>query len=109
PQKIIAAGGGVENQTWTQIVSDVTGLKQVCVREKGFSAPYGDAYMAGYGSGVFKDFTVLREKWVKIVKTIEPDLKVQKEYKKYYKVYRRLYRHTKEDMHKLSELSLKEN
>ena len=68
PQKIIAAGGGVENQTWTQIVSDVTGLKQVCVREKGFSAPYGDAYMAGYGSGVFKDFTVLREKWVKWIR-----------------------------------------
>jgi xylulokinase len=107
PKKIIAAGGGAENHTWTQIVSDVTGLKQICIKENGFSAPYGDAYMAGYGAGLFKDFTTLREKWVKIIKTIEPNLKAHKEYKEYYRVYRKLYNHIKEDIHKLAELSLK--
>jgi xylulokinase len=104
PKRIISAGGGVENKTWTQIVSDVTGLRQICVGKKGFSAPLGDAYMAGFGAGIFKDFSVLREKWVRGTRAIEPDKKSHIKYCEYLRIYRNLYERTKEDIHYLAEL-----
>lgn len=105
PKKIIAAGGGVENSTWTQIVSDVTGLKQVCMGKNGFSAPLGDAYMGGFSTGVFKDFSVLKDKWVKIARVIEPDEEIHRKYSEYLKIYKKLYESTKEDIHSLAEIS----
>jgi xylulokinase len=105
PKRIIAAGGGVENHIWTQIVSDVTGLKQICIGEKGLSAPLGDAYMAGFGSGIFKDFSVLKEKWVKTLRVVEPDYKAHGKYREYFNIYKDLYEHTKEDMHRLADSS----
>lgn len=105
PKKIIAAGGGVENSIWTQIVSDVTGLRQICIGEKGFSAPLGDAYMAGLSTGIFKNFSVLKEKWVKTVRVIEPDENAHRKYQKYLPIYKNLYARTKEDIHRLVELS----
>jgi len=101
PKRIISAGGGIENETWTQIVSDVTGLKQICIGERGLSAPLGDAYMAGFGTGIFKDFSTLEEKWVKKTRVIEPDKKTHIKYKKYLKIYKNLYKSTKEDIHRL--------
>jgi len=107
PKKIIAAGGGIESRIWTQIVSDVTGLRQICIGENGFSAPLGNAYIAGFSTGIFKDFSVLKEKWVKTARVIEPDNKAHRKYKQYLTIYKNLYNHTKEDMHRLAELSTK--
>ena len=87
------------------IVSDVTGLRQLCIGEKGFSAPLGNAYMAGFSTGIFKDFSVLKEKWVKTARVIEPDGKAHRKYKEYLTIYKNLYEHTKEDIHRLAELS----
>jgi xylulokinase len=105
PKRVISAGGGIENRTWTQIVSDVTGLKQICIGEKGFSAPLGDAYMAGFGTDIFKDFSILKEKWVKRARVIEPDEKTHRKYKEYLTIYKNLYERTREDIHRLVTLS----
>jgi len=84
----------------------LTGLKQICIGVKGFSAPFGDAYIAGFGSSIFKDFSVLKEKWVKTARVIRPDDKAHRKYKEYLKIYKNLYEHTKEDIHRLAELSI---
>jgi len=105
PKRIISAGGGIENETWTQIVSDVTGLKQICIGESGYNAPVGNAYMAGFGIGLFKNFSMLKNKWVNKESIIEPDKKKHLKYKKYLKIYRSLYKNTKEEIHKLVKLS----
>ncbi len=105
PKKIIAAGGGVQNKSWTQIVSDVTGLAQGCIGERGFTAPMGDAYMAGFGTGIFKDFSVLRQKWIKAARAIEPDAKSHAKYREYLRIYKNLYERTKQDIHRLAEMS----
>jgi xylulokinase len=34
---------------------------------------YGDAYLAGYAAGIFSNSKLLKQKWVKIARTVEPD------------------------------------
>jgi xylulokinase len=70
PTRVVATGGGAQSELWTQIVSDITGMPQECIQNPG--APYGDAYLAGYGVGLFKNFETLRKRWVKTTKIIHP-------------------------------------
>jgi xylulokinase len=104
PKQIIASGGGTENKAWTQIVSDITGLKQTCILEKELSAPIGDAYMAGYGTGIFKNFEILKREWIKKDREIEPDEKANKKYIEYFTIYKNIYKNTKGDIHRLGTL-----
>ena len=61
-QRIVSTAGGTRSEVWTQIVSDVIGMDQdVIVNPVG--APYGNAFMAGYGAGLFNDPKGLRELW----------------------------------------------
>jgi xylulokinase len=105
PKRIISAGGGVANKTWTQIVSDVTGLGQTCVGDSGFIASLGNAYMAGFGTGIFKDFSTLKEKWSKKRRVVETNKRIHLLYKKYIKIYKNLYKKTRDDIHGLVMLS----
>jgi xylulokinase len=100
----IAAGGGTKSQVWTQIVSDVLGQDQELVASP-YGAPYGDAYLAGYGVGLFKDLNVLRERWVQPAGKVQHNPQVRPVYDRYYEVYRGLYEPLKEHMHVLARLS----
>ena len=51
PERLVAVGGGAQNLLWMQIVSDVTGMRQI-VPARTIGACYGDAFLAGLGSGV---------------------------------------------------------
>lgn len=99
----ISVGGGIKTELWVRIMSDVTGKKQKCVSEF-IGAPLGDAYLAGYGVGLFNNLNPLRDKWVKMKQTIEPDMQNYKKYQDYYHIYRNLYPHTRKDMHALTAL-----
>jgi len=101
PRKIISAGGGTKNRAWVQIISDVTGLPQLVYGIQAPSAPLGNAYMAGFGVGVFDDFNKLKESWLGKPKKIEPDYNNNKKYKEYFKIYKKLYENTKLQMHEL--------
>lgn len=100
-RRFISAGGGTKSRLWVSIVSDVTGIPQECVSES-IGAPLGDAYLAGYGAGIFKDLSTLRKTWVKRGETVKPHWQRNRRYQDYYQVYRSLYPHTKEDMHRLA-------
>ncbi len=103
-KRMVATGGGARNTLWMQIMSDVTGIP-IEIPESNYGSPYGCAYLAGYGAGVFKDFDVLINQWVRIARRLEPDPATGHIYERYYEVYRRTYEHVKEDMHDLCRLS----
>jgi xylulokinase len=104
PRRLVALGGGARSELWRQIVSNVTGHTLECV-ERDVGAPLADAFLAGYGIGLFDDFSQLSESWVRIGEIVSPDPECSSVYDRYYSVYRRLYERTKEDMHELTCLS----
>jgi xylulokinase len=101
PRRVVAVGGGVQDPVWLQICSDVTGLAQG-VPQRIVGAAYGDAYLAGYAAGLFRDSQPLREHWVKIGRAIEPNPRVKPTYDELYEIYRGLYRQNRETMHHLA-------
>lgn len=104
PKRLIAAGGGSQDSLWTQVVSDVLGMPQECV-EFPHGAPLGDAYLAGMGVGIFKDFGPLKSDFARIGRRVMPQPAATAVYDRYYRVYRRLYDRTMEEMHELASLA----
>jgi xylulokinase len=104
PRRLVAVGGGLKEPLWLQICSDVTGMVQE-IPEKIVGAAYGDAYLAGYAAGLFADSRPLKERWVKIVKTVEPTRHNKSIYDELYEIYHRLYRNTREEMHRLATMN----
>jgi xylulokinase len=86
-----------------QILSDVTGQTLECV-DRPIGPALADAFLAGYGIGLFSDFAPLAERWVRIGRTVRPDRRVTTLYDQYYRVYRRLYERTATEMHELARL-----
>ena len=103
PRRLVGVGGGSQSELWTQIVSDVTGQPLECV-ERSIGPALADAFLAGYGVGLFSDFAPLAERWVAIGRAVRPDPRATAIYDQYYRVYRRLYAHTAEEMHELARL-----
>jgi xylulokinase len=104
PTRLVAVGGGSQSGPWMQIVSDVMGKPLECV-EQPIGPALADAFLAGYGIGIFRDFTPLAEGWVRIGRTVRPDAAATATYDRYYRVYRRLYERTADEMHELARLS----
>jgi xylulokinase len=104
PRRLVALGGGARSKLWTQIVSDVTRHPLACLQHD-VGAPLADAFLAGYGIGLFDDFSQLSDRWVRIGNSVSPHAESSCIYDGYYSVYRRLYERTKEDMHELACLS----
>ncbi|HPN83845.1 MAG TPA: FGGY-family carbohydrate kinase, partial [Victivallales bacterium] len=82
--KIVMCGGPSQSDTWTQIVSDVTGIP-LSIAGGQSSGAIGAAIMAGVGAGVFGDlktgFSCMKFK----TKKIEPDKNAKNKYNEYYR------------------------
>ena len=104
PGRLVAVGGGSQDRLWTQIVADVTGQVLECV-ELPIGPALADAFLAGYGLGLFENFEPLAERWVRIGRVVRPDPGATAVYDRYYAVYRRLYERNVEAMHELAGLS----
>jgi xylulokinase len=102
PERLVAVGGGVRNLLWLQICSDVTGMPQE-VSERTVGAAYGDAYLAGYAAGIFSDSRPLKQTWVQITRTIEPDTSSAAVYDELYAMYHRVYHSNRGEMHRLAQ------
>ncbi len=63
----------------------------------------GDAFMAGLGVGVFKDYSDI-SKWVTMKHIIEPQKENKAVYDQNYEIYLDLYTATQPLMHRLSDL-----
>ncbi len=104
PQRLVAVGGGSRDKLWTQIVSDVTDQILECV-DVPIGPALANAFLAGYGIGLFSDFEPLAEHWVRIGRIVRPEPSATAIYDQYYGVYRRLYDRTADEMHELARLS----
>lgn len=103
PKRIVAVGGGAQNDIWLQIVSDIAGIPQV-VPKQTIGAAYGDAFLAGVSSGIIADIAELTDSWVEVKTTIEPRQDNEQTYSEMYKAYRDLYENAKGELHTLARL-----
>jgi len=101
PLRIVAVGGGTQNDLWMQLVSDIADI-ELAIPEQLVGASYGDAFMAGIGVGLFKDSTEIT-RWVKTKKNVIPNLEAHRKYASNYRIFRALYDSTKSLMHDLSD------
>lgn len=102
---IYAVGGGVINDEWMQIVSDIIG-KAITIPSVTIGASYGDAMMAAIGirHPGFENFESLN-RYITHEKKYIPNAENHKKYHFYQTIYDSLYISTKELAHKISEFN----
>jgi xylulokinase len=88
PSRIVAVGGGLRNQVWTQATSDISGLRQEA-RQISVGASYGDAFLARLAIGGVSKSAI--KQWNSPAFTIEPDLRNARLYERRYAAFRELY------------------
>ncbi len=69
--------------------------------ESRVGAPFGDAILAGIATGVFKDYSITKEK-TRYIDHLEPNPENHQLYQKYIELYKDLYSHVKEDFKTLA-------
>lgn len=104
-QGLEAVGGGVINDEWLQIVSDITG-KAITIPSVTIGASYGDAMMTAIGirHPGFENFESLN-RYITHEKKYIPNAENHKKYHFYQTIYDSLYVSTKELAHKISEFN----
>lgn len=100
---VTAVGGGTKSAAWLQAVSDISGVRQR-VPQITLGASYGDAYLAGYATGLFSDPQQIA-KWVSTSRTVEPNPVHRKVYDQRMSTYLELYERNKDLMHRQSRKS----
>lgn len=91
-EQVISTGGGTSGKVWTQIVSDVTGLKQQVLKPS-HGSPMGAAFLGGLVSGTISDRREILN-WNETERWVEPDTGNRQLYNERYRVFRELYSRT---------------
>lgn len=99
PDRVLAVGGGTNGGFWPQIVSDIAGVEQV-LPVQNMGASYGDALMAGIGTGLLDPCT----DWTRVRRTVSPRAELRPLYDELYGLYRQLYPDTAPIAHRLAAL-----
>jgi len=92
-------GGAAKSNVWTQIFSDVTGYVMKRTKQD-VEAPLGDAFLAGLGTGIFKQPEDIK-KWTLFKEDTLPNKSNNQTYNKYYNLYKQLYLNTQKIMEQL--------
>lgn len=95
-------GGVARSSFWVQIFADITGFDMKRLA-KDVEAPFGDAFLAGLGTGVISRPEQIKE-WVTFRPVIKVDEERKKVYDRYYAIFRELYENTKGVMKKLADM-----
>ncbi len=101
-KECIIVGGVANSKLWVQIFSDVTGFPMKTTTSQ-VEAPYGDAFLAGIGTGVIKSPKKIKE-WVKFTPSIQPNGGNRKIYDSYYTQYIDAYLKLRNIMHVLNDI-----
>lgn len=91
PRRVLAVGGGTQNEVWLQATSDITGLTQI-VSKKSIGASYGDAFLAAQAVGLAEaeDIAV----WNPASREVVPAR--HEAYERQYPLFLKLYEQTKD-------------
>lgn len=98
-EQVISTGGGTSGDVWTQIVSDVTGLKQQVLKQS-HGSPMGAAFLGALVAGVVTDRRKILE-WNETDRWVEPNPERKQLYDGCYKIFRELYGRTHDLMEQL--------
>jgi xylulokinase len=98
PARLVAVGGGIRDELWSQIVSDATGLPQD-IPSITIGASYGDARMAADAAGVDT------AGWNPVARRTTPDASAREVYDALYAEYLSLYPTLSGTMHLLATLN----
>ena len=99
----IMVGGATRSPLWMKMFSDVTGYP-IKTLAKNVEAPYGDALLAGVGTGVLDSYERIKD-WVRFDRTIYPDKKAKKIYDQYFIEYKKAYNSLKDIMKRLGKIN----
>jgi xylulokinase len=99
PARVTAVGGGTQGDLWTQVVSDVTGVAQR-IPAVTVGASYGDALLAGIGTGLVPRDT----DWTRVTREIVPDPAASESYAEMFQLYLQLQQSTVDISHRLAEI-----
>ncbi|SHJ42766.1 FGGY-family carbohydrate kinase [Hespellia stercorisuis] len=102
---VVLNEGGAKSKLWRRIITDVFNVPTAFVKNR-VGAPYGDAILAGVSCGLFKDFSIAKEK-VNYIDYMEPIPENHERYMDYFKIYQKLYDHLKDDYKKLYQVAKK--
>lgn len=94
--EVRSIGGGTKNRLWNQIKSDVLGIP-VAILKESVGAPIGNAFIAGFGLGLYPDVRSAVTSAVTIAERYQPDMKIHSHYQERYQRFRGLYENLKGD------------
>jgi xylulokinase len=101
-EECIMVGGATRSPLWMKMFSDVTGYP-IKTLAQNVEAPYGDALLAGVGTGVLDSYERIKD-WVRFDRTIYPDKKAKKIYDQYFIEYKKAYKSLKDTMKRLGKI-----
>ncbi len=96
PTRILAVGGGVQNEVWLRATSDITGLTQI-VCEKTVGASYGDAFLAACAVGAAEPADI--DRWNPVGREVAAE--PREVYGRQFALFKKLYQDTKDIAHAL--------
>ncbi len=102
---IVLNEGGAKSKIWRRIITDVFNAPTTLVKSR-VGAPYGDAILAGVATGVFKDYSIAREK-TEYVDLMEPIKENHEKYMEIFQQYKKLYESLKPNFKDLTQLKKK--
>jgi xylulokinase len=88
--EIILTGGPSKSDLWCQIMADVTGRKIITVTAPE-AAPFGDAMIAGVGSGVFSSLEEVADRAILVDRIYNANEANYKLYEKLFNIYEEAY------------------
>jgi xylulokinase len=97
--RLLAVGGGLKAELWSQIASDITGRTQIVPRVT-IGASYGDALLAAVGTGAVPPDT----DWMRAGGLVEPRPETAGRYDELFVEYCGLYPSNIEHMHALARI-----
>ena len=102
PERIVVCDGGAASNLERQVFADIMNVP-IDYMSKIAGGPAANAFLAGMGVGIYKDFAEIRE-WGHVDVTNMPDPDAYETYQKLFKVYKSLYLNTKEEMHTVADM-----
>ncbi len=99
---IVLNEGGAKSKLWRRIITDVFNIPTVLVKSR-IGAPFGDAILGGVSTGIFKDYSIAKEK-AEYIDPMEPIKENHERYMEYFNIYKNLYKHLKQDFKDLAKV-----
>jgi xylulokinase len=99
------SGGGSRSILWQEITADILG-KELAILELPDTETFGNALLAGLGTGIYPDIRKTATEMAKIAKWVKPRRRNTELYARLYRLYKQVYAHLKGDFRELGALAL---